>query len=152
MPFVARKRMKWGPGRTPVQLEPGDEVPLPIKKVLIQSRHVVLADSVSGILWADRPEDVRRAWAECNGISYLSEQRQGEDAPVEVASKSHPSRLVSAESEAPPVPPMRSEARSNPAVPPPSIEVESEAKPIAEPIEEVKPKRKRGRPRKVKAD
>lgn len=149
MPFEARKRMKWGPGRNPVQLEPGDEVPAPIKKVLLQNRHVAVVESIDGVKWSERPEEVQRAWAECNGISYLVEKRQGEAEPVTVASKSHASRLVEDESEAPPVSARRRRApRLSSAVEPSPI-AESAHEDEAEPDAPEEPvKRKRGRPRK----
>jgi hypothetical protein len=48
--------MKYGPGRTPVQLDYGDEVPAPVKKTLLQRGWVVEVEQVSGRSWADACE------------------------------------------------------------------------------------------------
>jgi hypothetical protein len=142
MPFEARKRMKWGPGRNPVQLEAGDEVPLPIKRVLLQNEHVAKVESFPGVAWADRPEEVRKAWAECNGLSFLSEKRKGEADPVTVQAVSHPTRLVDDEASAPPVRSRRQRARPRTVEPSPAKEAEPEDKPAPA------KKKRRGRPRK----
>lgn len=53
MPFEARKAMKWGPGINPIPLAAGDEIPPPVKKVLLQNRHAAYVDEIKGKTWAE---------------------------------------------------------------------------------------------------
>jgi hypothetical protein len=112
MPYRCEKDMLWGPGANPVQLRGGDEVPAPVKKVLLDIKHVVevkLHSEITGKLWADQPVEAQKAWAECNGQSYLHE-KQADGTEKTVAVKVHPSQLVGAEEVTPPGPPKSQEA------------------------------------------
>jgi len=54
MPFEARKNMKYGPGRYPIQLVEGDEVPAPVKKSLLKKGRVAEVSMYSGRSWASQ--------------------------------------------------------------------------------------------------
>lgn len=115
MPFESRKAMTWGPGRTPdqvrargsdeiptaVALNSGDEVPAPVKLVLIQSSHVVKVDKVSGKEWKDQSQEAQEAWAKCNGQSILFSTCNGTGVKEEIAVKVHASRMVFSDAESP---------------------------------------------------
>lgn len=176
MPYASAKRMEWGPRIWPdpetgemvtheaFYLEPGDEVPVPFKKNLLNPRIPVVKEvkAIEGKLWADQPEERRKAWAwHCLSIGV------------------HPTQLVEgdevgAEAKAPPAKAPVQEVAAADATPPAEVaapprydgmaavqavgdaplsresldaaivtDVEAELSTASEP-----PKRRRGRPRK----
>jgi hypothetical protein len=134
--------MKWGPGREPVQLLPGDEVPPPIKRALLK-RHIEERAEVPGKLWKDQPVEAQRAWAESNGKTFLTERSidpAGGPERIETvkAVRVNETRMVGAEAPSPPEGLEPQEAAS-------AEPVEDKAPPS--PPVESKKNRKRGRPR-----
>jgi hypothetical protein len=94
--------MTWGPGKNPVLLLPGDEVPAPVKRIHVQNGHIAAVEEVSGKPWKDQPEESQRLWAEHNGKTFLSTRSREEPDkpgatppdPVVVEVRSHPTRRL----------------------------------------------------------